>query len=114
MNYLNSKQLAFILDIEVQEAREKMVYAHCKANGLSVPQRRKKEDLADIEANYLTRPASKKWILCDYPEKKIKSFAESGGRHKLSLPGALASLLPKATQDVIMQEWRARFPKWTV
>jgi hypothetical protein len=154
MKFLNSKQLAFILDIEVQEAREKMVYAHCKANGLSVPQRRKKEDLADaadkkskkdyinyaeypiavsieilsdklniptlqqsvndIEANYLTRPASKKWILCDYPEKKIKSFAESGGRHKLSLPGALASLLPKATQDVIMQEWRARFPKWTV
>jgi hypothetical protein len=155
MNYLNAKQLAFLLDIDVQEARKKIVYAYCKEKGEPVPTKRVKQDdikkeeakahkewlayseypialsieilsvrlnlptlqqsVDDIENNYLNRPGSKKWILCDYPEKKIKSFANTdGGKKKLTLPGALASMLPKAIQDKIYQEWRERFPKWTV
>ena len=144
MNTLNAKQLAFILGIEVQDAREKIVYAYCKSTGQSVPAKRNKlhgedikytdyptdvpievlsvhlnlptlqESVNDIEQNYLTRPGSRKWILCDYPEKKIKSLTTSEGRKKLSLPGALKSLLPDSVQKTIHDEWRRRFPKYTI
>lgn len=149
MTFLNAKQLAFILDIEVQEAREKMVYVHCKDKGIDVPRKRSKEDaeyisdktwikyteypdtlpvallaeklnlptlqnsVDDITSNYLLRPASKKYILCDYPEKKIKSLNELGRKaSKISIPDALRSMLPNDVQKEILKQWNERYPRW--
>ncbi len=143
MNYLNSKQLAFILDIEVQEAREKMVLAHCKSKSLRIPSKRNREHKEDIKyseypeamliemlavqlnlptlqqsvddivSNYLVRPASKKWILCDYPEKQIKKLTAEGKKTgRIPFPSALKSMLPSATQEEIQKQWEQRFYKW--
>lgn len=154
MKFLNAQQLAFILSISVQEAREKMVFAHCKSKGIDPPAKRSKEDFEepktplekkkqreymiyseyplamtielvseqlniptlqqsvdDIEKNYLNRPATKKWILCDLPEKQIKKCTEDGKPQKISIPAALKSMLPREVKDAITQEWQKRFPK---
>jgi hypothetical protein len=68
----------------------------------------------DIETNYLNRAATKKWILCDYPEKQVAKCAEEGKLQRLSIPAALHSLLPKETREIIAREWNARFPKAVV
>src|ERR1700749_543068 len=52
----------------------------------------------DIENNYLKRPGSHKWILCDYPEKKI------GAGDALKIPKALDSLLPTSVKVQILDE----------
>jgi hypothetical protein len=69
------------------------------------------QSIDDIQANYLNRPASKKWILCDLPEKQIKKCTEDGKPQKISIPGALKSMLPKGIKEIISREWSARFPK---
>lgn len=154
MKFLNSQQLAFILDIKDSDAREKMVLAHCKSKDIDPPKRRKRSDFEepktaqekkklreylayseypialsvdllaeklnlptlqfmvdDIQANYLKRPAVKKWILCDYPEKQLEKVQMSGQIKSISIPPALKSLLPKETKDAIHSEWKIRFPK---
>lgn len=69
----------------------------------------------DIKENYLNRPATKKWILCDYPEKLIKAAQTAGKKETtLTLPGALKSLLTDQVAATIATEWRERFPKATV
>ena len=96
MNFLNKNQLAFILDIKAKDARAKMCHAWAASKGIpNTAIRNKKEKIEDnypdampidllaehlnlptlqssvddIQDNYLKRPASKKWILCDFPEK---------------------------------------------
>lgn len=64
----------------------------------------------DIEQNYLKRPGSRKWILCDYPEKSIKKAADSGKNASLRIPKALESMLPTGIKIQILDEWRARYP----
>lgn len=54
----------------------------------------------DIEENFLTRPAAKKWILCDYPEKKLKAAKEAGKPNVVPMPAGLRSLLPTKTQQL--------------
>src|SRR6187401_1308692 len=98
MNSLTAQQLAFILDIKVQEARAKLCHAWCKFHGIenkayfnennkivddyptSIPIGMISQTLCidnlqdvvdDIQRNFLTRPATRKWILCDYPEKEM-------------------------------------------
>lgn len=65
----------------------------------------------DIQNNYLVRPATKKWILCDYPEKQLKSCSDNDKPLRIPFPKALESLLPTSISDKIREEWRTRFPK---
>lgn len=65
----------------------------------------------DIETGYLTRPAAKKWILCDFPEKKEKAAQQSGEKFTLQIPPGLKSMLPTEIQQQIQKEWTERFPK---
>jgi hypothetical protein len=137
MTYLNAQQLAFILDIKKEDARAKMCVAWSAHIGqenqaernakgkivdpypigmpveilskhLNIPTLQDSVD--DIVSNYLNRPASKKWILCDYPEKQIAKTESSGEVKPIGIPAALKSMLPKETKDIIIREWRSRFP----
>lgn len=139
MKFLNAQQLAFILDIKKEDARAKMCHAWCSAKGIQNQAFRLKdsqriiddypqamevvmlaeklnlpslqEAVNDITENYLTRPASKKWILCDYPEKQIKKLEDSGKMppYKVQIPPALKSMLPPSQQERIKEEWKTRF-----
>ena len=141
MKYLNSQQLAFILDIKKEDARAKMCVAWASAHNeenkaarnikgkiedpypiampiemlsqqLNLPTLQQMVD--DITNNYLTRPASRKWILCDYPEKQLLKVATIGEDKPVSIPPALKSMLPKETKEKIVAEWNERFPKMKV
>ncbi|HMG89613.1 MAG TPA: hypothetical protein VK589_06125 [Chryseolinea sp.] len=69
----------------------------------------------DIRENYLNRSATKKWILCDFPQNKIKLAAEQGKKNcTLQIPPALKSLISPAVAAQIGQEWKKRFPKAVV
>lgn len=78
------------------------------ATGLNLPTLQQMID--DIEKNYLTRSATKRYILFEYPEKQIKSCYDAGKPYRLSIPAALRSILPEATSEFIKQEWSKRFP----
>jgi hypothetical protein len=131
---LTYKQLAFILEIKPIEALEKIIYAHCKIKGTSLPRSEDKvsgylysgstypaemeigtlaehlnlPDLQmvvdDIQNNFLKRPASKKWILSDYPEKQLETKLKS----KIKIPPVLRSLLYDQDIDTIKREWKSR------
>jgi hypothetical protein len=138
MNTLTSQQLAFILDIKKEEARAQMCHAWAKHKGIKnaaywneknkivddYPKAMEIEILAehlnlptlqqmvnDIELNYLIRPATKKWILCDYPEKQVKSCGDAGKPLRIGIPPALKTMLHPETIDRIKSEWEKRFPK---
>lgn len=67
------------------------------------------EMINDIQLNYLNRPASKKYILVDYPEKFIKKCEKEGKDFpvKIDIPPALKSMLPDETKKRIYQYWTA-------
>ena len=135
---LTKQQLAFILDIKAEEARAKMCVAYAKFKGeenkaeenykgkivdpypkdiaisilaehLNLPTLQ--DMVNDIETNYLNRPAAKKYILCDYPEKELKARGKAGKPRKVIIPPALKSMLPEKTQQLIKLEWQKRFNK---
>lgn len=136
---INYKQLAFILDIKPVEALEKIISVHCKVTNRAVPARCQtvkeylknnwtesldvgllalhlnlptlQASVVDISRNYLVRPATKKWILCDYPEKQLKLCSDNDRPFRIPFPKALESLLPVETSETIREEWRKRFPK---
>lgn len=141
IQFLNKKQLAFILDIKAEEARAKMCVAWAKSIGqenqatISRDGKKKIEDpypvampigvlathlnlpslqemVNDIHDNYLKRPGTKKWILCDFPEKKIKSMDVAGDKKKITVPAALRSLLPSKIVKEIQEEWHKRYPEY--
>lgn len=68
----------------------------------------------DIKTGYLKRPAARKWILCDFPEKSLKTKENAGDKLTLSIPVGLKSMLPTAIADEIKKEWTERFPMATV
>jgi hypothetical protein len=132
MNSLNAQQLAFILDIKKEDARAKLCHAWCKFHNIPneayLSDKKKIVDdypkaipigmisqtlcidnlqtlVDDIHNNYLNRAATKKWILCDYPENELRLGKD------LSIPPALKTLLPEQTIETIKSEWRKRFPK---
>lgn len=136
--HLNKQQLAFILDIKAEDARAKMCVAWAKsigkpndayrnekekivdtypvdmsieilASGLNLPTLQ--ESVNDIENNYLKRPASRKWILQDFPEKGIKLAAEKGKRFNFKIPPALKSLLNEASIKEIEGYWFKNFTR---
>lgn len=135
MTELDAQQLGFILDIKKEDARAKMCVAWSKSKGEENKAQRvrsKKIDdpypktmpiemlakelnlptlqemVNDIQNNYLVRPASRKWILCDYPENELRKAKEAGKRRSVKIPPALRSMLPRETQDTILNEWRTR------
>lgn len=59
----------------------------------------------DICANYLNRPATKKWILCDYPEKQLVNKT----KNQIKIPEALRSMLPTEQINEIQKVWNQRF-----
>lgn len=65
----------------------------------------------DIQKNYLNRPATKKYILCDYPEKQIKKCTDADKPIRIPFPSALESLMTIEIVEMIKEEWRKRFPK---
>lgn len=140
MNYLNKSQLAFILDIKTEDARAKMCVAWCNdkkienkayyhpetekliddypdampieilSRYLNLPTLQQSVD--DIQDNYLNRPATKKWILCDYPEKEIELKTKAGKAViKLSIPKALRSMINQNVQKEIKKQWHERYYK---
>lgn len=140
MNHLNKSQLAFILDIKAEDARAKMCVAWCaekqienKAyynpgtgklideypDAMSIELLSKhlnlptlQESVNDIKYNYLKRPATKKWILCDYPEKEIEKGTKSGKPViKLNIPKALRLLISQPVQKEIKKQWHERYYK---
>lgn len=134
---LNKHQFAFLLDIKVEDARAKMCHAWCRSKGIQnkafVTNKNKifdeyppdmevgllakelnlpslPEMIQDIKSNYLSRSATKYWILNTYPETEIKKKLEKGSKLTLNVPRPLLSLLPTATVETIKTEWRKRFP----
>lgn len=134
IKFLNKRQLGFILDINQEDARARMCNAWVKSKKLKQdaywdPSKKKKvvdaypdamsiEVLSvqlnlpnlqsmvdDIHDNYLKRPGTKKWILCDYPEKQL----DTKRRDEVHIPPGLKSLLPQASLDTIEREWSKRF-----
>lgn len=134
MNFLNKSQLAFILEINAEDARAKMCVAWCLEKNmpneakwhetkkaviddypdampieilskhLNLPTLQQSVD--DIQDNYLNRPATKKWILCDYPEKEIEKGKKAGKACiKLNIPKALRSMIGQNVQKQIKKEW---------
>lgn len=148
MNFLSANQLAFLLNLKVEEAKDKIIVAHCKEKGLKIPYAKDLEKYSDpkrknkvidprkdypnvlsiellakhhnlptlqqmvddTHENYLKRPATKKWILCDFPEKQIAKWAESGEKKKLGIPPGLKSMLKAEDIITIHDEWKKRYP----
>lgn len=115
MKQLNKSQLAFILDIKVEDARAKMCHAYAVSNKVKEVERDFKGKLPsvdDICGNYLNRPATKKWILCDYPEKEIQKGTQAGKAIiKLTLPKVLRTMITKEVQEQIVKQWEQRYEK---
>lgn len=64
----------------------------------------------DIHHNFLKRPATRKWILCDYPEKQKENAQKAGKNlHRLPIPKGLKSLLSTDTVTEIGSEWSKRY-----
>lgn len=77
------------------------------AAGLNIPDLQKMVD--DICENYLKRPATRKFILADYPEKHIKK-CESEGKEfpvKIGWPPALKSMLSESSVSEIHNFWKS-------
>jgi hypothetical protein len=136
MKYINSKQLAYILDIKKEDARAKMCVAWSNSNGITNTAERDKKGkiidsfplametemlakelnipnlmqaIEDIRENYMKRPAYRKYILCDYPEKQIKKCEESGKPLRITFPAGLRALLSDSDVNAIKGEWRDRY-----
>lgn len=79
------------------------------ARQLNIPTLQQMVD--DIRENYLTRPATRRYILQLYPEKKILSGEADGKTYPIpvDLPPALKSMLPTETIKTIYNAWTNGF-----
>lgn len=132
---INYHQLAFILDIDPIDALKKIIFIHCKLLNIDIPRSSNlirdyvnKDSkwpsemelcqLSDhgnmpylplmveqIQNKYLKNSASKKYILCDYPEKELKTKP----KNKIKIPAALASLLKEEDINFIKSQWNKRY-----
>lgn len=131
MKLINAQQLAFILNIKKEDAKAKMCYAWEAHNNLPHNTTRIKgkiisdypgsmdvdmlaqqlnlpalpKAVVDIQVNFLKRPMSKKWILCDYPEKELQTKP----KNKIRIPSALKSFLSDEDIQLIKTEWNKRY-----
>lgn len=67
------------------------------------------QSVDDITQNFLTRPGSKKWILCDLPEKLRLKALEDGKPAKFALPPALRSMLPDDQIEYVRNQWFIKY-----
>lgn len=65
----------------------------------------------DVVNNFLTRAATKKWILCDYVEKAKAKDDFNPDKTIIRIPPGLRSMLPVPVQKEIVAEWEKRYPK---
>lgn len=63
------------------------------------------QSVEDIQNNYLVRPATKRWILCDFPEKELKTKL----KEKVRIPPVLESMLKTEDIATIQSEWNKRY-----
>lgn len=135
MKVINYKQLAFVLNIEPIEAVRKIIFVHCKLKGLPVPpcyhiikdylgkdspypsefdidllaEHLNVPDLRyaldDIQENYMKRQGTKKYILCDFPERELRTKLKSAVR----IPPVLVSILKPEDVEMIQTEWNKRY-----
>lgn len=132
MKFINAKQLAFVLDIKVIDARAMMCHAWAKYNRIDNEAEYNEkgkiidpyplameivmlaeqlnlptlfQSVKDIQDNFLKRPGSKKWILCDYPEKELQTKP----RNKIKVPSILTSFLSNDDIQFIENEWNKRY-----
>lgn len=135
MKTITYKQLAFILDIKPVEALEKIIIANCHVKNIEQPVKGyrvsdylyKGSDIPaeydvrllaehlnlpdlesamiDIRENYLKRQGTKRYILCDYPEKELKTKLKAD----IKIPSVLASLLKPEDVETIQSEWFKRY-----
>lgn len=66
----------------------------------------------DVRNNYINRPATKKWILFDYPEKHIAKCDKDGKKKRLSIPSALRSFFTNHTIEAINESWHKNYPDY--
>lgn len=59
----------------------------------------------DIRNNFLKRPFTKRWILCDFPEKELRTKDKT----KIKIPDTLASLIREEDIKIIHDEWKKRY-----
>jgi hypothetical protein len=132
MNSLNAQQLAFILDIKKEDARAKLCHAWCKFHGIEnkayLNDKKKIVDdyperipigmisqtlcidnlqtvVDDIILHYLTNPVTKKYILCDFPEKELATKA----KNKIKIPSVLKTFLSPEDVEFIKAQWLKRY-----
>lgn len=67
------------------------------------------QSVDDITQNFLTRPGSKKWILCDLPEKLQLKAQEEGKKAAFKLPPALRSMLPDDQIEYVRNQWFIKY-----
>lgn len=63
------------------------------------------QSVDDIQNNFLKRPATKRWILCDFPEKELRTKPKK----KIKIPDTLASFLKEEDLNIIHDEWKKRY-----
>jgi hypothetical protein len=63
------------------------------------------QSIDDIKNNYLVRPGTKRWILCDFPEKELKTKL----KEKVRIPAVLQTMLKPEDVDTIQTEWNKRY-----
>lgn len=152
MKTLSKKQLAYLLDIKIEDARAKMCAAWEKENGIqrfadntqvvangeiigatrntknkiqdNYPDKMEIDVLSrnlnmpdlqliadDVQNNYLTRAATKKFILDDFPRKEIAKAKQAGKFARLTIPSGLRSIIRDDIAEEIKAQWKVRFPK---
>jgi len=138
ITHLNKQQLAFILDIKAEDARAKMCTAHCKSIGvvnnayrdlknkiiddyplaisvdviakeLNIPTLQ--DSVNDIHDNYLSRAATRKYLLCDLPDKQRAKNELTGKNSPAKIPAGLRMLLSEDTIKEVKKEWKKRYSK---
>jgi len=135
---LNKRQLAFILSEKVEDTRAMMCSAWATmtevkntaywnkqnkvvdkfpefmdvpllAAGLNMPGLQ--QAINDIHNNYLKRAATRKWILCDIPEKQIEKNTKTGRSKKPQIPVALRSLISDKVRVEVASYWQEKYPQ---
>lgn len=140
MKFINKVQLGYVLQLNPEEARALMCRAWTREKNIKNEARHNAKGrvtdpypeameismiakntehsqlqfaVDDIYFNYLKRPASRKYILCDYPEKEIAKILE-GKKKSITMPKGLKDILPDDTQQTIREEWMKRYPNFNV
>jgi hypothetical protein len=143
MNIINAKQLAWLLDIDSQEAAGKIIYCHNKEFNLTAKGRELDEALdkngkyseknpctaianiekhlgidlkaaiQDIERNYFVRSATRGWII-QYPQTLLARKAAKVKLPKaISIPDPLKTFLPDSTRQAIVEMWQDKYEWYT-